>query len=549
MKFSKRIGFGVVLLLLASGALLAQDIPLNNWTVPPYTHSSGGITTMTDVTSPRLFVGITPCRVADTRGNGAPIQGGIFANSEQRDWTVWGICGIPSGADAISVNFSVVSAPATPQGAFLLAWPTGSPPVFTTAIMTYGPGVTIISNAAIVPLNGSGQMTVNVSHSTHIIMDVNGYFSDTLQSPQNFLTLTNNSGLWTALFENQSTSCGGACGVLAQVNSGFAVVGASSESNADVNVGVSGSVASTGGGSAGVRGVANSASGFTFGVKGSTNSSGFDAAGVKGSDGTGDPLGDTLDCGPCQESGVRGMHGLASFGYGVLGISRNGAGVAGFALNDTTTTSAAEGYLGTDFGVDPGGGGSIWAVFGRGDIGASGTKFFVEPHPTDASKVIRYISLEGAEAGTYFRGKGKFQNGIARIEVPEDFRLVTDSEGLSIQITPIGDMATVAVQSIGLEQIVVKGSRNVEFFYTVNGVRATFKDNHPIVAGREFAPQKENETMPEYLSAGQKQLLIQNGTYRPDGTINMETAHRLGWDQRWIQDRAVPTPQPVSGTP
>jgi hypothetical protein len=82
----------------------------------------------------------------------------------------------PVGARAVSVNFTVVSPPGTPQGAFLLAWATGSPPANPVAIMTYGPGSTVISNSAIVPLNDLGQMTVNVSHSTHIIMDVNGFF-------------------------------------------------------------------------------------------------------------------------------------------------------------------------------------------------------------------------------------------------------------------------------------------------------------------------------------------------------------------------------------
>jgi len=31
---------------------------------------------------------------------------------------------------------------------------------------------------------------------------------------------------------------------------------------------------------------------------------------------------------------------------------------------------------------------------------ATGTKNFIEPHPTDASKKIRYVSLEGPEAGS-----------------------------------------------------------------------------------------------------------------------------------------------------
>jgi hypothetical protein len=51
-----------------ASALWAQDIPLSNWTVPPYTQSSGGITTITDATPPRVFVGVHPCRLVDTRG-------------------------------------------------------------------------------------------------------------------------------------------------------------------------------------------------------------------------------------------------------------------------------------------------------------------------------------------------------------------------------------------------------------------------------------------------------------------------------------------------
>jgi hypothetical protein len=100
----------------------------------------------------------------------------------------------------------------------------------------------------------------------------------------------------------------------------------------------------------------------------------------------------------------------------------------------------------------------------------TGIKSFADPHPTDASKIIRYVSLEGPESGTYFRGKARFQGGLATIEVPEDFRMVTDSDGLSIQVTPIGQMSTVAVLRIGLDQIVVQGSRDVKFLPLLNGV-------------------------------------------------------------------------------
>jgi hypothetical protein len=178
-------------------------------------------------------------------------------------------------------------------------------------------------------------------------------------------------------------------------------------------------------------------------------------------------------------------------------------------------------------------------------MGGTGAKYFIEPHATDPSLVIKYIALEGPESGTYFRGKGRFQNGLASIEVPEDFRMVTDREGLSIQVTPIGQMATVAVQSIDLDRIVVQGSRNVEFFYTVNGVRKTHKNLTPIGPGTEFVPASPDTKMPLYLTEGQKQMLISNGTYKPDGTVNMETARRLGWDKEW-EKRARPAPQPAS---
>jgi hypothetical protein len=582
MKFSKQLGFGITLLLLASGFALAQNIPLNNWTVPPYSQSShrGGITTMTDVTSPRAFIGVQPCRVADTRGNGAPIQGGIFPNSGLRTWDVTGICGIPAGADAISVNFTVVAAAGIPAGSFLLAWPTGqaAPP---TAIMTYGPSQ-VISNAAIVPLGPSEQLNVNVSGSTHVIMDVNGYFSDTLQDPTRFLELFNNSTSYTVRIDNASLSCSGACGLRATTSSGWAVSGYSpndvgvrgdsdtyngvwgqsltqdaiagfggrdgaylqggrngaigaSTGSSGVLAGLVGGAVSTTSGTTGVFGLAASTSNYVFGVKGVTASSNFDSAGVKGVSGLGDPLGDTNDCTGCFTAGVRGTSDTG--GFGVFGLTRGGSAVAGIKLNPADNGTLNAGYLGSAFG---------FGVYALGGMGGTGAKFFLEPHATDPSLVIKYIALEGPESGTYFRGRGKFQNGIATVEVPEDFRMVTDRDGLSIQVTPIGQMATVAVQAIDLNRIVVRGSRDVEFFYMVNGVRRSFKDHVPIQpSDGEFEPEKADVTLEShhYLTADQKRVLIQNGTYTPEGKVNMETARRLGWDKIWEAKAPVKAPE------
>ena len=41
-----------------------------------------------------------------------------------------------------------------------------------------------------------------------------------------------------------------------------------------------------------------------------------------------------------------------------------------------------------------------------------GIKSFVQPHPADASKEIRFVCLEGNESGTYFRGSGRVVGGL-----------------------------------------------------------------------------------------------------------------------------------------
>jgi hypothetical protein len=115
--------------------------------------------------------------------------------------------------------------------------------------------------------------------------------------------------------------------------------------------------------------------------------------------------------------------------------------------------------------------------------------------------------------------------------------MVTDAEGLTVQVTPIGGIASVGVVRMDLDEIVVQSTRDLEFSFLVNGVRRSQKDRiGPIVENTfEYVPRSAEEKMPGYLSQDQKQVLIGNGTYRPDGTVNLETARRLGWDRIWAQ--------------
>ena len=525
-----RIGIGLLAGALVAVPLAAEDIPLRNWMVP--SSVPGGLGKQVDATPPRPFIGLPPCRVIDTRG-GAPLGGGgILTNSEARNFAVTGICGIPAGTDAISANFTVTGSPAAPPGAFILAYPTGSPPSPIVSLLNFQAGQTI-ANAGIVPLNGSGSLTINVSHSTHVIMDVNGYFSDVQGTPANFFRLEGNVSDPGAVIRGENSGSGvGVEGV--SFGTGIFSAGVRG-THAGAGIGVYGEALATSGGntvgiygitrssssSIGVRGVAAALTGRIYGVFGQTESVDLGAAGVGGVDGTG-----TAAPASFPSAGVRGE---SQFAFGVLGVTSTSgdAGVTGILASGSGGGVSAQGSLARNTG------GTDYGVFSFGDYGGTGAKYFVEPHPRQADMVIRYVALEGPESGTYFRGRAKFQNGVATIQVPEDFRMVTDAEGLSVQITPIGGMASVGVLRVGLDVIVVQGSRNLEFFYTVNGVRKSHKHLRPVVSGQEYMPDSADARMPAYLTEVQKQSLIDNGTYKADGTVNLETAKALGWAKVW----------------
>src|SRR4029077_17827740 len=133
-----------------------------------------------------------------------------------------------------------------------------------------------------------------------------------------------------------------------------------------------------------------SATGAVYGVYGSTASTSSGAVGIYGVDASGDP-------GYTSALGV-GVRGASSSGSGVIGVSKSLRGVLGLH-QDSTGATTSFGELGTP----------TEGVSYFGGLAGTGTKSFVEPHPTDASKLIRYVSLEGPEAGTYFRGRGRFQ--------------------------------------------------------------------------------------------------------------------------------------------
>jgi hypothetical protein len=119
------------------------------------------------------FYSATPCRVVDTRGATGAFGGPYLSGGSTRSFAIpSSSCGIPSSAQAYSLNMTVV--PHTGLQ-YLTTWPTGqTQPVVSTLNSLDG---SIVANAAIVPAGTGGAVSVYVTNDTDVIIDINGYFA------------------------------------------------------------------------------------------------------------------------------------------------------------------------------------------------------------------------------------------------------------------------------------------------------------------------------------------------------------------------------------
>jgi hypothetical protein len=130
------------------------------------------------VIRPLTFVGITPCRLVDTRpASGFPAGYGppaLVANAT-RDFDLNSAAhcpGIPADVGAYSLNVTVTE---TQGFGDIRIWPTGNFALVSTQNWQAA-GVTL-ANAAIVPSGTNGAITVQAAGSgTHLIIDINGYY-------------------------------------------------------------------------------------------------------------------------------------------------------------------------------------------------------------------------------------------------------------------------------------------------------------------------------------------------------------------------------------
>jgi hypothetical protein len=484
---------GAAALLPSSIAFAQLGAPVPNWAAPSnYTAPHhGAISTMADVTNPLPFIAVSPCRIVDTRGANGAFGGPILAAGATRNFALPnGPCtGIPLSAGAYSLNITVTQAAGS---GFILIYPQGgTQPLVST--LNYTAGQTI-ANAAVVPAGtpNGGVSVVAGAAGTHLIIDINGYYADNPGTLADYFRFTNNSPNYAIFAQNSSGTCQGPCGIRADVLStlasgAYAIYGFES-GNTGAHRGVFGQVTSTSTGAAGVWGLSGLAT---------TGAGNYGAAAVRG-----------------DSVGAIGLLGVSTL-HGARGV-----------LVDVSGTLQADGYLGYS-------GPPVYALYGTGNFAVTGSKAFVDPHPERADQVIRYIAMEGPRSYTHITGRARARSGFVQIPIPEDFRLVTDSEDLNAQCTPHGELATCAIVKLDLNSAVFRVSKDVEVSWSVTGIRRTFKDLQPIGEGTEFMPLSPDARMPEAYSPAQRAILVQNGTYNEDGTVNMETAQRMGWTAIW----------------
>ena len=134
-----------------------------------------------EAAGPFQYRSLTPCRLFDTR-DGTGTTAGARSNPGPHTFRVQGKCGVPVGADAVSINVTVIT-PTTGGDLRLFPSDVGQPLV---AVMSYNSGEPALCNGAILPLaqvaGDDIAMAIGMAcggngcGSVQMTMDVTGYF-------------------------------------------------------------------------------------------------------------------------------------------------------------------------------------------------------------------------------------------------------------------------------------------------------------------------------------------------------------------------------------
>ncbi len=117
------------------------------------------------------FVPLPPCRIADTRLPNGPRGGPLVSGGSTRTFAVDGVCGVPVGAKAYSLNVTVV-----PQESigFMTVYPGSEGRPLASTMNSLDSRVK--ASAVIVGSGSNGSVSVYSTGTTDVILDINGYF-------------------------------------------------------------------------------------------------------------------------------------------------------------------------------------------------------------------------------------------------------------------------------------------------------------------------------------------------------------------------------------
>jgi hypothetical protein len=122
---------------------------------------------------PFQFYPVTPCRVVDTR-NAVGMNGGPSLDTNKRDFTIRGNCGVPLTAKAVAINVTVANASA---GSWLTIWPADQAQPFVSTI-NFDTSTGALANGALVAVGSTlPDLSVrNAAGVVNVILDVTGYY-------------------------------------------------------------------------------------------------------------------------------------------------------------------------------------------------------------------------------------------------------------------------------------------------------------------------------------------------------------------------------------
>jgi endosialidase-like protein len=247
-----RVIFLLTLVPAIAAAQLQRDVAqLKSWPAPlfwqPGTGDSAVANPAADIApqaqtpaNSLVFVGMTPCRVVDTRV-GQGFTGGFgppsLVGGTSRTFPIQSssTCSIPSIAQAYSFNITIA-----PPGFldYITAWPTGQPRPNASTLNGYVN--TVIANAAIVPAGTSGSVDVYASQNTELIIDINGYYAaqsgitlalGTAGTPSLSFSGDAGTGIYSSAAGSLNITAGGASRLRVQSNGNTDVTGNLNVSN------------------------------------------------------------------------------------------------------------------------------------------------------------------------------------------------------------------------------------------------------------------------------------------------------------------------------